>query len=248
MTVLAADWDAPEGVRAFTTIRSGGVSEGLYASLNLGVHVGDDPERVRQNRSLVRQAQGWKTDPLWLNQVHGTSVVRLTATPPADRPAPDADGAVTDLAGTPLVVLTADCLPVAACDRTGSVIGVFHAGWKGLLSGVLEQGLLAMGRPPAELLVWIGPSIGPGSYQVGSEVRDSYLAADPAHEEDFVPDGPGHWKFDLAGAAVRRMALAGVVSVARSRWDTLGDSDLFFSHRRSAPCGRMGTFIVKELS
>jgi YfiH family protein len=250
VTVLAADWDAPATVRAFTTTRAGGVSSAPFDSLNLGDHVGDDPDRVRQNRLLVRESRGWGVEPLWLNQVHGTTIVRAEDFQTGTDQPPAADGSVTALAHRPLVVMTADCLPVVACDRAGTVVGAFHAGWKGLVAGVLEAGLAAMGRPPVDLLVWIGPSIGPESYQVGPEVRDAYLGSDPAHRADFADDGPLHWKFDLAGAAVRRLARLGVGSVARSRWDTLGDEDLFFSHRRSAPvsktCGRMGTFVCLE--
>jgi len=202
----------------------------------------------------VRQSRGWSTEPCWLNQVHGTTIFRLERPiePSASNSvlspeAPTADGAVTTLAGQPLVVMTADCLPVVACDRAGTIVGAFHAGWKGLLAGVLESGLQALGRPASEILVWIGPAIGPESYQVGPEVRDAYRASHGAHEADFVADGPGHWKFDLAGAAVRRLTLAGVGSVTRSPWDTWRDTDLFFSHRRQAPCGRMGTFIYLDL-
>jgi hypothetical protein len=244
MKVLTAGWEAPPGVSAFTTLRTDGVSVGPYASLNLGGHVGDDPDAVRQNRLLVRQNRGWDTEPLWLNQVHGTVVVRAEDQAPGS--VPTADGAVTARPGQPLVVMTADCLPVVACDRAGTVVGAFHAGWKGLLAGVLETGMEALGAAPAQILVWIGPAIGPESYQVGPEVRDAYLAADRAHEADFVPDGPGHWKFDLAGAAVRRLAAAGVTAVTRSSWDTCRDADLFFSHRRAHPCGRIGTFICLE--
>jgi len=246
MNVLAAGWEAPPGVRAFTTLRTGGTSEPPYGSLNLGTHVGDDPVRVAANRRLVQQSWGWAAEPLWLDQVHGTTVVRASD----QGSAPRADGAVTDQRGRPLVVLTADCLPVVACDREGTVVGAFHAGWKGLLAGVLEAGLRAMDRPARDLLVWVGPAIGPESYQVGPEVRDAFLASNPEHRREFTDDGPDHWRFDLAGAAVRRLADEGVVHVVRSPWDTLRDADLFFSHRRSTgqgtTCGRMGTFIVLE--
>jgi YfiH family protein len=248
MTVLAADWEAPPAVKAFSTTRTGGTSSAPYDSLNLAVHVGDDSDRVSRNRRLVREARGWTAEPLWLDQVHGTKVV--LAEDPASREGsgapPRADGAVTGLFGRPLAVLTADCLPVVACDRAGTVVGVFHAGWKGLLAGVLEEGLRVLNRPAAEVLVWIGPAIGPENYQVGPEVRDAYLASDGAHVADFAADGQGRWKFDLAGAAVRRFRNFGVASVARSSWDTFRDTDLFFSHRRQAPCGRIATFVCLE--
>jgi len=243
MTVLAADWPAPPNIKAFTTLRSGGVSEGPYSSLNLGAHVGDDPEAVAQNRALVREGQGW-SEPLWLNQVHGTHVVQAENV--NSGVVPQADGSVTRRAGQPLVVMTADCLPVLACDAEGSVVGAFHAGWKGLLAGVLEVGLAALKRPHRELLVWIGPAIGAASYQVGDEVREAYLGYHSEHVAEFVADGEHHWRFDLAGAAARRLAHAGVESITVSRWDTWADADLFFSHRRQAPCGRMGTFICRE--
>jgi YfiH family protein len=247
VTVLSAGWEAPAGVRAFTTLRSGGTSSAPYDSLNLGTHVGDAPDRVAANRRLVREARGWDREPLWLNQVHGTTVVRAEDV----EGLPDADGAVTSEPGRPLVVMTADCLPVVACDRAGTVVGAFHAGWKGLLAGVLERGLEAMGRPAADLLVWIGPAVGPASYQVGAEVHEAYLASAPHHDADFAPDGPGRWRFDLPGAAIRRLTAWGVGSVVRSSWDTLRDEDLFFSHRRTTlgggtACGRIGTFICLE--
>lgn len=250
MTALSAGWAAPPGVKVFTTLRSGGVSSAPYDSLNLGGHVGDDPDRVRQNRALVRESRGWTIEPRWLNQVHGTTVLKQSLTG-ASNPAGDADGAVTASVGVPLVIMTADCLPVVACDRAGTVVGAFHAGWKGLLAGVLEEGLSAMDRSAADLMVWIGPAIGPDSYQVGPEVREAFLASDPAHAGEFAADGPGRWKFDLAGAAVRRLNRWGVTDVTRTPWDTYRDADLFFSHRRQSlgtggPCGRMGTFICLE--
>jgi hypothetical protein len=141
------------------------------------------------------------------------------------------------------VVLTADCLPVVACDRNATIVGAFHAGWRGLLAGILREGVDALARPTRDLLFWIGPSIGSQSYQVGSDVRDAYLTADSDYAEDFVADGPGHWKFDLAGAAVRQLRNLGVGSIGRSRRDTFTDAD-FFSFRRDGPCGRFGTFIA----
>jgi YfiH family protein len=242
--ILHADWDAPAGVTAFTTLRTGGVGVAPYDSFNLASHVGDDAASVIQNRRILTQSQGWNHEPLWLNQVHGAAVVRAEGVAPGH--VPSADGAVTAEEGRALAILTADCLPVLACDRAGTVAGAFHAGWKGLLAGVLENGLAAMERPAEDLLVWIGPAIGAPSYQVGPEVRAAYLASDSGHEADFADDGPGHWRFDLAAAAERRLRRAGVAAVSGGRWDTFADTDLFFSHRRAAPCGRMATVIRLE--
>jgi len=240
--VIRADWNAPPHVTAFTTLRTGGVSLAGFESFNLAAHVGDDPDAVRDNRRILAQASGWTEEPVWLEQVHGADIVTIKGRRAA---MPRADGAVTSLPSTALAVLTADCLPVLACDRLGTVIGAFHAGWRGLLAGVLENGLAAMNRDAQELLVWIGPAIGAASYQVGPEVRAAYLESDPAHEQDFTGDGEGRWRFSLVGAAQRRLVRAGV-SVAGGRWDTYRDADLFFSHRRQAPCGRMATVIRIE--
>lgn len=203
MTVVAATWPAPLHVRAFTTTRGGGLSLGPYASLNLAAHVGDDPQAVAANRALLLDRQGWAAAPLWLDQVHGTAVVRAEDVPPGT--VPRADAAVTGRQGQVLAVLTADCLPVCLCDEAGTVAGVVHAGWKGLLAGVLEAGLSALHRPAGQVLAWVGPAIAQVSYQVGAEVRDAYLAHDGDHAADFIPDGPGHWLFDLKQAAVRRL-------------------------------------------
>ena len=239
---LTADWDVPAHVTAFTTLRTGGTSGSPYDTFNLALHVGDDAGAVLRNRRVLAESQGWVSEPLWLDQVHGNAIVR------AEEAAglPRADGAVTERPEQALAVLTADCLPVLACDRGGTVAGAFHAGWKGLLAGVLENGLAAMRRAPADLTVWIGPAIAAASYQVGDEVREAYLRSDPEHRADFAADGPGHWRFDLAGAARRRLRGAGVGSVAGGRWDTCAGADLFFSHRRQAPCGRMATIIRLE--
>jgi YfiH family protein len=241
--ILNADWDAPARVTAFTTLRTGGAGAVPYDSFNLATHVGDDPGSVFQNRRILVQSQGWSSEPLWLNQVHGATVVRAET---VAHGVPTADGAVTFEPERALAILTADCLPVLACDRQGTVVGAFHAGWKGLLAGVLENGLAAMKCPAEDLLVWIGPAIGAASYQIGPEVREAYLASDAAHETDFADDGPGHWRFDLAAAAGRRLRKAGVTAVSGGRWDTFADTDLFFSHRRAAPCGRMATVIRLE--
>ncbi len=242
--ILNADWNAPARVTAFTTLRTGGVGAAPYDSFNLAAHVGDDAGLVSQNRRILVQTRGWNDEPLWLNQDHGAAVVIAETIGQGATPA--ADAAVTFEPERALAILTADCLPVLACDKAGTVVGAFHAGWKGLLAGVLENGLAAMNRPAEDLLVWIGPAIAAASYQVGTDVREAYLASDAAHEADFTDDGPGHWRFDLAAAAQRRLQKAGVTAVSGGRWDTFADSDLFFSHRRAAPCGRMATVIRLE--
>jgi len=245
---LEASWKAPAHIRAVTTLREGGVSEGPLASLNLGLHVGDDPARVAANRQRVAQTLGWTHSPLWLNQVHGTHVVEASTQQDGTSP-PEADGAVTSLVHRPLAVMTADCLPVVFCDRAGTRVGIAHAGWRGLLNGVLESAVQKADRRPSEMMAWIGPGIGPDSYQVGSEIREAFVQSNEEHRGDFQAGGHGKWLFDLASAAVHRLKRMGVTDVAVSPYDTFAEPGRFFSHRRESlknpgsTCGRQATFI-----
>ena len=241
MTFLHPSWNAPSGVHSLQTTRTGGVSTGTFESLNLALHVGDDPALVWQNRRLLREAQNWQHEPVWLNQVHGTLVVHAEGVDASEMPT--ADGCVTRRRGLPLVVMTADCLPVLATDRAGTVVGAFHAGWRGLADGILAQGVEALGSAPEDLIFWVGPGIGQNDYQVGDEVWSVFVRHDSAHREDFVHDGPGSWRFDLSGAAARQLRNLGVGEVHQAPWESHRDKDLFFSHRREAPCGRTASVI-----
>jgi polyphenol oxidase len=241
---IVPDWPAPPGVGAASTLRAGGISPPPWTSLNLAEHVGDDPARVAGNRELLARALGLPAAPAWLEQVHGRDVLRLDrAELPATR---IADGAVTARTGRVLAVLTADCLPVLFCRADGTGVGVAHAGWRGLAAGVLEATVAAMDAPPEQLLAWIGPGIGAAAYEVGDEVRAACLAADVAAGEYFAPGRTGHWQFDLAGLARRRLVALGLAGVHGGRWCTHSDPERFFSHRRDGgdrPTGRMATLI-----
>ena len=158
-----------------------------------------------------------------------------------------ADGAVSSVPGRVLAVLTADCLPVLLARVDGGRVGVAHAGWRGLVGGVLEATLAQMDAAADEVVAWIGPGIGAAAYEVGAEVRDACLAAcGPAADAFFAAGRPGHWQFDLGGLARHRLGSAGVVSVHGGAWCTHTDAERFFSHRRdgaAAPTGRMTTLI-----
>jgi hypothetical protein len=234
---IRPDWPAPANVRALSTTRRGGVSTGPRASLNLAVHVGDDPRCVEQNRDRLRALL--PAEPLWLAQVHGREVVV------ADRVAPGAvaDAAVTRAAGVVCAVQTADCLPVLFCDRAGHVVAAAHAGWRGLAAGVLEATVAAMGVAPGRLLAWLGPAIGPASFEVGAEVRAAFVAHALAAEAAFVPRGGGKFLCDLYLLARQRLAAAGVESVWGGGCDTAGEPDRFFSFRRDRDTGRMASLI-----
>ena len=235
---FAPDWPAPARVGAWVTERAGGASSGSYAALNLATHVGDAPERVAENRARLRAGVPLPSEPVWLEQVHGTNVLDLDR----DAAAP-ADGAVTSRAGVVCAVLTADCLPVILASRDGARVGVAHAGWRGLLNGVLPAAVRALRTPPEAIVAWLGPAIGAASYEVGADVRDAYLARDARTDEAFTPNERGRWQADLYALARGSLAGAGVGAVHGGGFCTYREADRFFSHRREAPCGRFATLV-----
>ncbi len=238
---LWADWPAPPRVRALCTTRGlaegWGASGGPYARFNLGAAVSDRPEAVAANRALLRRALGLALEPAWLHQVHGAQVV-----PARPGGGEKADGAWTDRPGLACAVLVADCLPVLLCDRAGTRVAAVHAGWRGLAAGVLEAAVTALGLPGRELLVWLGPAIGPGAFEVGPEVRAALLARDPGAGACFRPrhrgDRSERWLADLPGLVRRRLEALGVREVHGGRWCTWSEPARFYSHRRAG--GRTG--------
>ena len=235
---IEPDWPAAEHVRVISTLRGGGVSEGPYASLNLAAHVGDRPEAVAANRLLFREAAHLPGEPLWLEQVHGAEVVRHAGT--AGEP-PRADAAVAFEPGRVCAVMTADCLPVVFADRTGTRVGVAHAGWRGLVGGVLEATIAALEVPTADLHAWLGPAIGPAAFEVGPEVREAYLAKVEGSAACFTSNDRGRYLADIYGLARLALGAAGVASVHGGGWCTHEDAQRFFSFRRDGVTGRMAT-------
>lgn len=239
-TLLLPDWPAPPTVRAVTTTRHGGVSTGPYASFNLGDHVGDVPVQVAANRTRLRQTLGLSLEPAWLEQVHGTKVVA------AERVVAPlvADAAYARTPGRACVVMTADCLPVLFCDRMGRRIAAAHAGWRGLVDGVLTATLAHLDCPVGEVLAWLGPAIGPQAFEVGPEVRQAFLTQDSAADHCFQLSPAGRWLADLYELARRQLRAAGVTAIYGGGWCTFSEADQFFSYRRDSGCtGRMATLI-----
>ena len=234
---LIPDWPAPANVHALQTLRTGGCSPAPWDSLNLGDHVGDDPGRVAANRASLRERL--PAEPLWLNQVHGTAAVDAASA--AQRVA--ADAAFSRRLGTGCAVMTADCLPVLFCDRAGTVVAAAHAGWRGLLDGVLENTVAAMQVPPSELLVWLGPAIGPERFEVGDEVRAAFVSHAAAAALCFAAQGNGKWLADIYGLARQRLTMLGVTDISGGESCTVGDAGRYFSYRRDGVTGRMATLI-----
>ena len=262
LPVTGAPW---EGVSYGCTTRQGGLSEGPWASLNLGPHTRDDPEAVLENRR--RLAAVLPGEPFWLEQVHGIRVVEAGAArrrgragsvgampsgrdagreaAPTGAPPPRADAAITLEPGRVLAVMTADCAPVVIADTLGRALGVAHAGWRGLAAGVLESTFAALTSrlpPDATWRAWVGPCIGQARFEVGDEVRQAFVGPDPVTADCFAPGGvQGKWQADLAALARHRLVTMGIQSVELSGLCTYERADLFYSYRRSAVTGRMAT-------
>ncbi|MEO9654559.1 peptidoglycan editing factor PgeF [Marinomonas sp.] len=237
---LMPDWPAPVNVKAYVSTRKGGVSEGEFDSLNLGGHVGDEPDHVVQNRHLFAQAIAMPDSLVWLSQVHGTAVKKLPSSC-SDVPS---DAAFTDIPQQVCAVLTADCLPVLFCDFAGTKVAVAHAGWRGLCEGVLEQTLAAF--EGQEVMAWLGPAIGPEAFEVGSEVREAFIEKDSEAEQAFTQKDNGKWLGDLYRLAKQRLALAGVTNVYGGEFCTYLEKDRFYSYRRDGKTGRMASVIWIE--
>jgi YfiH family protein len=245
--VLAPDWAAPAGVGALYTTRRGGVSSGAWGDLrgegglNLGANCGDDLAHVRTNRARLAGHVGMPVR--WLHQVHGADVVEAVGVSPDGV---RADAQLTCEKDLALGILVADCLPVLLADRAGRIVGAAHAGWRGLAAGVLENTVAGMRarRPRADLVAWLGPCIGPDAFEVGPEVREAFVADDAQAAAHFRPGPlPAKWFADLAALARRRLARAGVDTVAGSGRCTATDGEAFWSFRRDGACGRMAALV-----
>lgn len=234
----------PARVGAWMSTRAGGVSLPPWDSLNLGMHVGDQPAHVARNRALWAQALGVR--PVFLQQVHGVQVVTLGPQTPSE---PVADACISFTPGLACTVMVADCLPVLCWDRQGRWVAAAHAGWRGLLGqqghGVLEalaQALQAQGAQIAQAGVWLGPCIGPQAFEVGDEVREAFVADRRDAQAHFVPGHAGRWWAHLPALARQRLQALGVEQVqgndGQPPWCTVSNPGRFFSHRRDGRGGR----------
>lgn len=237
---IVPEWPAPAHVKAIVTTRAGGVSEGPYASLNLGFATADSNAAVRANRARLEALL--PEPPRWLKQVHGARVVWADAL--TDRP--EADASVAHGARTVCAVLIADCLPVLFTDIGGTVIAAAHAGWRGLAAGVLDNTIAEMGRAgvhASDLLAYIGPGIGASAFEVGDDVHQAFVGRDPKAAGAFKPHAPGKWLADLSALARAALARCGVTRVYGGDLCTYSDPARFYSHRRDRVTGRMAALI-----
>ncbi|MES2625421.1 MAG: peptidoglycan editing factor PgeF [Pseudomonadota bacterium] len=245
--------DLPKGIKAFVTTRNGGFSEGPWQSFNLGEHVKDDPAAVAANRALLKQqlvvATGSSSlDLQWLNQVHGTTVHHAHG--PSTSSPPQADALYTNRTNLVCGVLTADCLPVLFSSTDGQEIAVAHAGWRGLQKGVLEKTIACFNAPPAQIIAWMGPAIGPCHFEVGDEVREAFLESaqemTAVTENAFLPSvNRGKWFADLYQLARIRLLSAGLTKIGGEPTCTVCENARWYSYRHSPLTGRFATLIVK---
>lgn len=241
---LLPDWPAPAQVRAIATSRAlntaFGASTGVFAGLNLGDHVGDEPDAVSANRQALQQALGLTQAPLWLSQVHGTRVLNADTELHSDN---IADASVTCQHGLASVVMTADCLPVLFCNQQGTQVAAAHAGWRGLCDGVLEATVACFDQPH-DVLCWLGPAIGPSAFEVGSEVRAAFIAKDPQAAAAFVPSThDGKWLADIFLLARQRLRAVGVNKIYGGGVCTVSDPTRFYSYRRDGQTGRLASLV-----
>lgn len=246
--------DEPGTIGAWCSTRAGGISQGPYASLNLGLSVGDDPAAVAENRRRFAAQTGCPV--VWLRQVHGSRVVRVSAADAVPgAPVHEADAAWTTETGLALAIQVADCLPVLLALPDGGAVAAAHAGWRGLASGVLQRTVDAVcqgvDRDPGELRAWLGPCIGPAAFEVGAEVLEAFgQAADAADAARFKwrprADGAPRWLADLPALARDALRASGVRQVGGGDWCTVSDPSRFFSHRRDRLSGRFGAAVWRR--
>ena len=226
---LIANWPAPSNVTALST--------SIDEPGNLALHVNDDPLRVLANRNRLRQSLDLPSEPVWLEQTH--SITCVVAENDSNR---QADAAISRRFGYPLVVMTADCLPILLCDRSGQEIAAIHAGWRGLCQGIVERCLEALQSPRGELMAWIGPAICSRCFEIGEEVRDAFVSRYPFTEPSFEQRNQGLYA-NLPLMAETILHQAGVFAVHQSLACTFEQNNRFYSYRRDGQTGRMATLI-----
>jgi len=236
---IIPDWPAPENIRAYVSTRKGGHSQTPFDEFNLGNHVDDNPEVVKNNRLLLNTALSLPGDPVWLEQIHTTNVVNAAK---AEAPV-HADASYSSQKNTVCVVMTADCLPVFFCSKDGSEVAIAHAGWRGLVAGVLEATVEKLDSPAEELIAWLGPAIGPEAFEVGEEVRAAFMHQNTETKNTFSKNKNGKWLADIYSLARIRLEQAGVQNISGGDFCTYKNAEQFYSYRRDGQTGRMASLI-----
>ena len=238
--LIRPNWPVSANVQALVTTRDGGVSQGDFGTLNLGINTDDAWSSVEANRQRLAAAADLPKAPFWLRQVHGSNVVNLDSQTDS---LPEADAAFTATPGRVCAVLTADCLPVFFCDRSGRQVAVAHAGWRGLAAGILEQTVATFTQAPKDIIAWLGPAISQTHFEVGAEVRAAFVDRDDDAASCFAANARDRWQADLYGLARQRLNALGLTDIFGGDFCTYAEAKRFFSYRRNPNCGRMASLI-----
>jgi len=245
LTFIKPDWPVPDHIKAFTTTRMGGISPSPYDSFNLGDHVGDDPNAVSQNRFFLKESLQLPTDPSWLQQVHGNHIISADSMDGADNVLPkiEADGSFSLKKNSVCVIMTADCLPLLLTDKAGKMVMALHGGWRSLAAGIIKKGISVFEKfdcCAADLMVWLGPAIGPEVYEVGQEVKDQFSIYEAAFKPSLFESSKkvgaakkeSRWLMDIYAIAKMQLNACGVTEIYGGDHCTYKESELFYSHRR----------------
>ncbi|MBT8132866.1 MAG: peptidoglycan editing factor PgeF [Gammaproteobacteria bacterium] len=235
-----------DNVFAATTLIHGGVSKGDYREFNLATHVGDDPAAVSTNRVKLVEDLALPSEPVWLDQVHSNKVhvaQRGNASADAETHPVQADASVTRVRDVVCAVLTADCLPVFFSNLEGTEVAVAHAGWRGLHDGIISNTLAAMDSSVADVVVSLGPAIGPQAFEVGTDVYDAFLSKNQQNSSAFIATDKIHYLCDIYQLARIELSAAGVSGFSGGGFCTFNDSKRFYSYRRHKNTGRMASLI-----
>lgn len=242
---IIPNWQIPPNIHAFTTTRIGGFSKAPYDSFNLSTYVGDDIIDVNKNRLKLIQDLNLPAEPVWEKQMHTTKVLHLDLDN-RNIIEPAADASFTKLKQTVCVIQTADCLPILVCDSAGTIVAAIHAGWKGLLNGIIENTVNAMQTENQNLIAWLGPAIGPNAFEVGIEVREQFVAKLPEAKNAFIPAKTNTNKFfaNIYLLATQRLNNLGITNISGGEYCTYTNKELFYSYRRdNGVTGRMASLI-----
>lgn len=240
MQAIWANWPV-NNIKAFTTTRKGGVSKFPFASFNLAQHVGDNIFHVEKNRQLLIEYFNLPSAPLYLNQIHSTSVISL----PYTKKNIDADAVYTNQPNQVCAVMTADCLPLLVTNKEGNEVAAIHAGWRGLCNGIIENTINMFDSARNEIYVWLGPAISQKAFQVGEEVREQFVSYNQDAISAFKKDELHNGKYfaDLFKLAEQRLHALGITNIFGGDHCTFTENENFFSYRKEKNTGRMLSLI-----
>ncbi len=237
---IKPNWPAPSHIQAFSSTRHHGISLPPFDSLNLGAHVGDNLINVAHNRQLIQNFLKLEKSPLWLNQVHGSHVIKSQRYTHNC----NADAIVSAQPQTPLIIMTADCLPILLCDKQGSSIAAIHAGWKSLHLGIITNTIEQLNIKSEDCLAWLGPCISQTHFEIGHEVKDKFCLQNETHENAFAfNQNTQKYHGCLKTIAKNELQTLGIEACYQTNLCTYENTNDFFSYRRQAITGRMATFI-----